>query len=193
MYSMTEPFYDDRTFTGIDLSNTAPKTKEFDGCSFTSCNFSGSDFSGINFIDCRFDECNLSLIKLTGTGLKNVEFAGCKIIGVDFSVATDLLLSVKFEKCNLEFSHFYKKKLKNTSFKDCKIKEANFTETDLTGSAFIQCDLLNTVFDRTILHSVDFRTSYNYTLDPAVNIIKKAKFSYQGVIGLLYKHDIVIE
>ena len=190
---MIEPFYDDMTFKGINFSNKTPETKEFDGCSFVNCNFSGSNFTGINFIDCRFENCNLSLIKLAGTGLKNVEFSGSKIIGVDFSVATDLLLSVKFEKCSLEFSHFYKKKLKKTLFIDCNIKEANFTETDLTGSAFIQCDLLNTVFDRTILHSVDFRTSFNYTIDPSVNVIKKARFSYQGVIGLLYKHDIIIE
>ena len=40
---------------------------------------------------------------------------------------------------------------------------------------------------------IDFKTSYNYSIDPEVNSIKKAKFSLEGISGLLYKYDIVIE
>ncbi len=68
----------------------------------------------------------------------------------------------------------------------------DFTACDLTDSSFHQCDLTRATFDRTILEKADFRTSYNYTLDPEANRIKKAKFSVAGVSGLLQKYDIVI-
>ncbi|MGB5462457.1 MAG: pentapeptide repeat-containing protein, partial [Aureibaculum sp.] len=34
---------------------------------------------------------------------------------------------------------------------------------------------------------------YNYSIDPEKNPIKKAKFSQDGIGGLLDKYDIVIE
>jgi hypothetical protein len=37
------------------------------------------------------------------------------------------------------------------------------------------------------------RTSYNYSINPEVNRIKKAKFSTTGIAGLLHKYDIEIE
>jgi hypothetical protein len=48
-------------------------------------------------------------------------------------------------------------------------------------------------FERTVLEKVDFRTSYNYSIDPELNRIKNAKFSIVGIIGLLDKYDIEVE
>jgi len=190
---MNEPWYDTRTFSASDLSGQRPETREFTGCAFVDCNFAESDFSSINFADCTFDRCNLGLVKLTGTSLKNVSFTACKLIGADFSTCNDLLLSLTFEKCNLELAYFGKMKLKNTRFEECSIREANFTDTDLAGSSFLLCDLTDTLFDHTILHGVDFRTAFNYCLDPESNRLKNAKFSYPGVCGLLRKYQIEIE
>ena len=58
---------------------------------------------------------------------------------------------------------------------------------------FDHCDLSQAVFDRTILEKADFRTSYNYSIDPENNKIKKAKFSMTGISGLLAKYDIEVE
>jgi uncharacterized protein YjbI with pentapeptide repeats len=58
---------------------------------------------------------------------------------------------------------------------------------------FDNCDLTGAVFDHTNIEKADFRTSYNYTIDPEINRIKKAKFSILGVSGLLDKYDIDIE
>ena len=38
----------------------------------------------------------------------------------------------------------------------------------------------------------NFKTSYNYTIDPTKTKIKKAIFSLDGIKGLLYKHDIIV-
>lgn len=74
-----------------------------------------------------------------------------------------------------------------------KLHEVDLTECDLTGSFFDYCDLLNATFDRTNLEKADFRTSFNYSISPETNRIKKARFSLSGIAGLLNKYDIEIE
>ena len=55
------------------------------------------------------------------------------------------------------------------------------------------CDLQLTLFMNTKLEGVNFRTSFNYSIDPELNRIKKAKFSLHSIAGLLDKNDIEIE
>ncbi|WP_319800291.1 pentapeptide repeat-containing protein [Flavobacterium sp. N501239] len=66
-------------------------------------------------------------------------------------------------------------------------------KTDLTEAIFDHCDLRRTVFIETTLNKADFTTSFNYTLDPEINKIKKAQFSLEGLQGLLSKYDIIIK
>lgn len=73
------------------------------------------------------------------------------------------------------------------------LQESDFAEADLTGSVFDNCDLAQAIFDHTTLEKTDFRTSYNYSIDPENSRIRKAKFSVLGVSGLLDKYDIDIE
>jgi uncharacterized protein YjbI with pentapeptide repeats len=103
------------------------------------------------------------------------------------------MISFEFDSCTLDLSSFYKLKLEKTVFRNSKIIEADFTETDLSNSLFINCDLQRTIFKNTNLEGVDFRTSFNYSIDPHLNRIKKAKFSLPGIAGLLDKYDIVID
>ena len=69
----------------------------------------------------------------------------------------------------------------------------DFSEADLTGVVFDNCDLTKAIFDQTNLEKVDFRTSYNYSIDPEKNRIHKARFSASDIAGLLDKYDIHIE
>jgi fluoroquinolone resistance protein len=73
------------------------------------------------------------------------------------------------------------------------LEETDFAEADLTGSVFDHCNLSHATFDRTVLEKTDFRTSYNFSIDPEKNRIKKAKFSTMGLSGLLEKYDIEID
>lgn len=73
------------------------------------------------------------------------------------------------------------------------LHEADFTEADLSGSLFENCDLARAIFQNTILEKADFRSAYNYSLDPGMNKVKKAKFSTAGLVGLLDKYDIDVE
>ncbi|MEM4663148.1 MAG: pentapeptide repeat-containing protein, partial [Candidatus Diapherotrites archaeon] len=110
-----------------------------------------------------------------------------------FDTCNEFGLSFSFEGCQLNHSSFYKTKIKKTIFKDSELLETDFTEADLTNAVFDKCNLTQAIFDHTILEKADFRTSYNYTIDPEINRIKKAKFSITGLAGLLYKYEIVIE
>lgn len=190
---MKETYHREKTFDKINYANTALSGREFDSCTFINCDFSGSNLSGNDFIDCRFEGCNLSMMRVDQTGLKNVAFHNCKIMGVDFSACNEFLLAVSFHNCILDFVSFFRRKLRKTTFHGCSIKEANFTQTDLTGSAFTACDLSQTVFQQTALEKADFRSASNFSIDPELNKIKGAKFSSSGLIGLLDKYNIVVE
>ncbi len=133
------------------------------------------------------------MAKVTHAGMSTVAFLNCKVVGVDFSRCLPLLFAVSFEKCSLDYSIFIKNRLKKTKFKECSIREADFTEADLTGASFDNCDLSNTLFCRTNLSQADFRTSRNYSINPELNTVRKAKFSFSGIAGLLRQYDIIIE
>lgn len=185
--------HEDKTFDKADFSEKPMPRSEFADCLFNNCNFLKAIIGNSDFIDCTFNNCNFSLAVMENTGLTNAMFSGCKMVGIDFSKCSDFLFSVSFVNCPLDYCSFYRKKMKKTVFRDCSIKDADFTETDLGMAVFAHCDLLNTVFIGSMLEKTDFRTARNYAFDPALNNIKKAKFSLAGVTGLLVKYDIEVE
>lgn len=73
------------------------------------------------------------------------------------------------------------------------LEEVDFSEAELTGSQFTECDFRGAMFDQTNLEKADFRSSINYSIDPEANRIRKSKFSREGAMGLLAKYDILIE
>jgi uncharacterized protein YjbI with pentapeptide repeats len=62
---------------------------------------------------------------------------------------------------------------------------------NLANSVFDNCNLENAIL-MTQLKEVNFLTAYNYKIDPEFNPMKKAKFSTEGISGLLDKYDIKI-
>ena len=84
-------------------------------------------------------------------------------------------------------------KLKKTVYSKSQLVEADFAEADLTAAVFDRCDLERAVFDQTTLEKADFRTAFNYTIDPDANRIRKARFSLHGLPGLLSRYDIEID
>jgi len=133
------------------------------------------------------------LIHLSDTGLQDIQFKDCKLSGADFSKSCDFLFEVNFTNCILDNAIFYKKKNKGAKFTDCSMVETDFTWADLSDVQFNNCNLNRAFFNRTILKNADFRTAYNFIIDPDINTLKKAKFSVHGLPGLLAKYDIRIE
>ncbi|MEJ2613649.1 MAG: pentapeptide repeat-containing protein [Ignavibacteriaceae bacterium] len=190
---MQSLYFEDKNFNKINFEEKPLKKGEYEKCEFTNCSFYKSDISEILFVDCIFKACNLSLVEVSETTFNNVSFTDCKLMGIHFENCNDFGLSFKFENCILDHSSFFRKKIRNTHFKNSQLIEVDFTEADLTGSVFSGCDLKRTIFDNTIIEKADLRTSFNFSIDPEINRIKKAKFSFPGIAGLLDKYDIEIE
>nr|MBP9599986.1 pentapeptide repeat-containing protein [Lutibacter sp.] len=134
----------------------------------------------------------LSLSSLKNTSFKEVKFEKCKLLGLNFSECNPFLLNMAFKESNLNMASFYNLKIAKTSFINCNLTESDFSESNLEQSNFLNCDLKNTIFNRTNLTKVDFSTSVNYALDPENNEVKQAKFSKDGLEGLLKKHQIIV-
>ncbi len=166
--------------------------QEFEDKCFTQCNFFETHFSNISFTDCQFTDCDFTLAKFFNTAFVKCSFKNCKMIGLNFGDCRDFLFSVRFEQCILDYALFGKMKMKKTPFIGCSLKEADFTETDLTEAVFDNCDLERAQFYNTNLVKADFLTSYNYAFDPDHNRICKARFSTEGLIGLLGKYEIEV-
>jgi uncharacterized protein YjbI with pentapeptide repeats len=115
------------------------------------------------------------MAKLNRTGLRDIKFRSCKMLGLHFENCNEFGLSVNFEYCNLSQSSFYKTKLKKQIFNNIKLQEVDFTECDLSGSVFDNCDLSGATFKNTILEKADLRVSIS------------------GISGLLDKYEIEID
>lgn len=176
-----------------DFSESKPPKTEYENCQFKQCTFINADLSSIKFSDCEFLDCNLSTTKLRQTSFRDVRFKQCKLLGLHFDDCNAFLFSVDFEDCILNLSTFYKLSLKKKIIKNCSLQEVDFGNADLSGTTLENCDLTGATFENTILEKADFRTAYNFAFDPEKNKIKKAKFSREGLIGLLAKYDIEIE
>lgn len=184
---------ENQNFDKCEFSRAAFPKGTYDNCRFTNCNFYEADLSGYVFRECVFRGCDLSLAIFKNTTFSDVQFIDSKLLGVQFQLCNSFLFSVGFAHCVLKMAMFSKLKLKKYRFENCNLQEADFSETDLSASVFDCCDLQRAVFYNSNLEKADFISSYNYSIDPEHNRIKKASFSRQGVIGLLDKYNIIIE
>lgn len=184
---------EDGSFDRVDFTVKPLEKGEYDNCVFTGCTLSDSDLKDMIFVDCTFDACNLSMAQLSTTTIRDCAFKSCKMLGLHFADCNQFGLSASFEKCNLNLSSFYKTKFKKTLFANCALNEVDFTESDFSGSLFAECDFAKARFENTTIEKADLRTSFNYSIDPERNRIKKAKFSLMGITGLLDKYDIEID
>ncbi len=165
---------------------------------YENCTFQNLDFSEINiidckFIDCKFHECNLSMVNIHNVSFRDTVFRGCKMLGLRFDSCLQMGISFRFEDCQLNYASFQGLKMKNTKFTNCQIQEVDFSLVDLSNGVFENCDLTRSVFESSNLESVDFRTAYNYQFDAEENKIKKAKFKYPEVLGIMSKYGIIVE
>jgi len=190
---MSKTYIEEKTFERINFAADILAKGDYENCTFINCVFSNADISGVTFSECEFKACDISMAKTTKTSFKEVNFKDCKLLGLHFEYCNEFLFSVNFENCILNLLPFISWGLKNTRFKNCSLREVDFTECNLTGSVFDNCDLALAKFERTILEKADLRSSYNYSINPEVNKLKKARFSMNGIAGLLDKYGIEIE
>lgn len=189
---MPSKFIEDQTIENLQSPDEL-ELANYENCSFQSCVLANGDFSNIKFSDCTFKQCDLSMAVLEKTAFQNVTFIDCKLLGIAFEHCNPLLLAMRFEQCQLNFSSFFEQQLKGTLFKDCQLHEVDFSQANLSKAQFVKCDLQDATFDQTVLEQADFSSAFNYRIDPENNRIKRARFAPSGLAGLLKKYDIVVE
>ena len=167
--------------------------KEFENCNFLNCNFSNCFFKDTTFIDCTFKDCVFDAAKIGHTAFRTVIFSNCSIREVNFAMVSQFIFEIHFKSCVLDFSKFYDLKMKGTTFTDSSLVAVDFMSVDLTEVVFENCDLYKAEFDFAKANKTNFRTSYNFSINPIKTKIKKAIFSLEGVKGLLVPHDIIVQ
>ena len=190
---MERSYIVDKTFDKIDFTQNALQWGDYENCRFINCNLLNVDLSNYHFDECEFIGSNLSMAKLDKTAFKDIIFKNCNLLGLHFETCDPFLFSITYNDCSLRLASFFKMKIPKTKFINCGLEEVDFVETDLNTCLFDKCNFSGAIFDHTNLEGADLRTSFNYSINPQSNKIKKAKFSLQGVTGLLDKFDIEIE
>ncbi|MBD3905051.1 pentapeptide repeat-containing protein [Chryseobacterium sp. Ch-15] len=190
---MRDAYVIDDNFDNINFTQQPLEAGEYENCTFRNCNFEYVNLSEFKLTSCEFIDCNLSMTKLAGTAFRDVIFKDCKMFGMHFDDCNEFGMSFRFDGCALNNSVFYKTSIKRTLFKNCKLIEVDFAESDLSNSVFSNCDLSGATFERTNMEKADLRTSFNYTINPESNKLKKTKFSLSEVHGLLRRFDIEID
>lgn len=189
---MSEYFLDIE-YNNIVYGEEEVNFKEFESCTFNHCDFSKCIFLAVTFIDCVFNNCNFNTSKINYVALRTVIFNHCSIKEVNFAMCDKLIFEITFNHCILDFSKFYTLKLKGTLFANCSIIAVDFMSTDLTAAIFDNCDLYRSEFDKAIANKANFKTSFNFSINPEKTKLKKAIFSLNNVKGLLTKYEVLID
>ena len=185
-------FVESKSFVGVDFTSKALPVAEYENCHFENCGFHELNLSNVEFVECTFSGCDLSNAIIINTAFKDVSFENCKMLGLKFNGVNPFLLEFRFEKCQLDFSSFYQLKIRGTAFIKCSLKDADFAEADLQSVSFSKSHLKGALFENTNLEKADFRDALAYELDPDENKVKQARFSKEGVAGLLTKYGLKI-
>ncbi|MEK7447194.1 MAG: pentapeptide repeat-containing protein [Patescibacteria group bacterium] len=185
--------YEGENFSKVTFTNDQLNDKTFIKCHFYHCFFNEQNLRECIFEDCNFEGCDLSLSKLNNCRFTDVEFKSSKLIGIDWTKSSKTFLEVGFENCNISHSIFMGLNLKKTKIQACEAKDCDFTDTNLTESSCNDTDFTESIFSNTNLTSADLSHAKNYLIDPNFNIVKKAKFTFPEVMGLLSNLDIIVE
>lgn len=188
-----DDYFESEEFSKIDYRKTTINKGEYGNCTFINCNFEGIHASNIQFVECVFIDCNLSNTVVKHTAFKDVQFINCKLLGVKFNECDAFLLQLSFKECQLNFSSFYQLKIQKTKFINCNLEAIDFTETNLSVAIIDNCDLREAIFENSNLKKSDFRTAFNFNINPEKNSLKGAKFSKKNIAGLLSAYKISIE
>ncbi|MDR2835045.1 MAG: pentapeptide repeat-containing protein [Bacteroidales bacterium] len=180
-------------FDTVFEKKTQIKKGIYENCTFKNCFFSDLNFLDFVFDDCEFIDSNLSNLILNNSAFRSVRFISSKIVGLHFENCNNIGFSIDFLDCKLNLCSFYEMKLIKSKYKNTEFEDCDFSNADLSLSIFDKCNFINSTFFHTNLSKCDFRTASKYAINPEINNVKFAKFTYPEVLGLLSHLDIHIE
>jgi fluoroquinolone resistance protein len=189
------PEYQDQTYQRLQQPKTQIQYKTFHNCTFSHCNFAETIWQECHFYECLFQNCDLSLVQFKNSAFVSTLFDQSKVIGVNWTDVAWGGMSprkIDFEGCNISYSTFIHLKLPAIRIKNCIAHDADFAEADLTGADCTGTDFAEARFLHTNLTKANFVGARNYAIAPAINTIKKAKFSLPEAVSILRLMEIVL-
>ena len=183
---------EDREWNDLDWKASPPPVGSYDQCRFIRCDLSGAVLRGYHFTDCQFSDCDVSNADLRGVVFNDAVFTGCKLTGLHFEDCHSIPFGVYFKACILTLASFTKMMLRKTIFEDCRLTETDFSGADLREAVFTGSDLDRAIFSGCNLEKADLRRVFHCTIDPAQNRMRKARFSLDGLPGLLSAYGLDI-
>jgi fluoroquinolone resistance protein len=184
--------FEDEVFTGGALPGIDLRRKRFARCRFEAVAMNEAQLQAVILDECVFVRCDLTMAKVGECSFRDVRFEHTKLMGVDWSVARDLLFDVSFEGCVLSYGVFAGRKMRKVEVVDCVAHEADFTGADLSEASFRGSDLRDAVFSRTKLVKADLSTAHGYRIHPGENILKKTRFSMEAGLDALATLGIIV-
>lgn len=175
--------FQDRQFEGGDLTGLDLGGKDFTGCTFKGVRLAETRWREARLEDCRFDDCDLSRMAPGGLGARGVVFAGCKLMGVDWSNLA-AYPALTFERCDLRYASFVSLCLRKIAFSSCNLEEAQFSETELAEASFAGCRLTGTRFERCDLRKASFAGAAELKLNPDGNQVRGARIPVDAAVRL---------
>lgn len=188
-----ETYFHQQSFSKENTALITHQWAEFEDCTFKQIDLSDSILSDYKFINCIFTGCNLSMAKVQNTAFRDVVFTDCKMLGLRFDTCNTFGFSIQARNCQMDHTSFFEMNLRKTLFNNARFIGSDFSGSDLSHSVFDSCELTDAIFDNTNLSGADFTSAFGFVIDPAKNQLKKAKFSIQGLPGLLANSGILIE
>ncbi len=196
MENFDQKEYNGQEWKSLVLRSAQVRGRTFDSCTFVKCSFRETAFVECKFRGCTFRGCDLGMVNLKGSDFNAVRFENCQLIGVNWTETTWekgwILKPADFERCALNHSSFLGLDLKRVSLVRCTAQNVDFAEANLNGCNCTGTDFLESRFLHTDLTEADFSGARNYAISPALNTLKKTKFSLPEAMALLYGLDIVL-
>jgi|GEM_PF-80786 len=191
-YIRSEDEFEGEVFSDLDLQELSLDDKAFYSCQFRNCTMGHCHFNRCRFEDCQFDTTDLTLVKLNQTAFQDVEFKNCKLMGIDWRDARQILFQVAFFECTISYGSFVGMPLQETHFIDCTAEEVNFTDALLNKARFSGTRLSGSYFEGADLRQADLSTATDYIIDPQKTKLQKTKFSLQGLLQTAKLQGIVV-
>ena len=146
----------DQEYRLCSMNNLDLKGVELTGSKFTDCNFSHSDLTDAKLNDCELERCDLSNVKIAGANLFSTAFRECKLLGVSFTVHTNITSCV-FEKCHMEYTSWRGMNLTGMDLSHSLLKGSDFGAANLARVNFTDSDLLECEWDYAKFNHTDVR------------------------------------
>jgi uncharacterized protein YjbI with pentapeptide repeats len=114
------------------------------------------------------------------------------MMGLNLDECNPVFLSLAFYNCNLHFTSFQNLDLRKCIFSKSDLSNADFSSSNLSELDLDECNLKSSTFENSNISYADFTTAFNYSINPQINNIRGAKFSLQGLPGLLEQYNLEI-